>query len=493
MQILTPSGYRNADTLSVGDEVCAFDMVSGAPIINTIESQQWVDAGTFRDWQNSTFLINGSEHFGLHSLYVLRPPKNAPQPVNVRDLSVGDQVFRIEHGDYIFDYEITSIVQVDPYQSFQFFLVNGSWALNSEQSIWRNGDRVCHARDLVVGDVIYDDADHDVTITSIEEVTSDGWWRFDISNDHSYIVDGLTLHNASRFWVGGTGTWDGVTTTHWAAATNAAGGQSVPGSADTITFDFNSDLVAGAHTTATVTVNTTVNAQSIAMGTFGATGGAVALSGIGILDFATNNNNVTLTGTNAFSGTGTGTRTLNLGNGTWTITGIGTVWNIITTTGLTFNANSSTLVFTATSLTARTFNGNLTYNNITVSANTSGGNFQFSTACTVGGTETINAPNVILYTSSTTHTVATLNVNGASSVQVFMKSSTDGTAGTISVASNAPTITWAGLRDITCTGGATFAATSSFDLGHNSGVTITPPTNTNPVGQFISAQHGSPY
>lgn len=42
---------------------------------------------------------------------------------------------------------------------------------------------------------------------------------------------------ASRFWVGGTGTWDASDTTHWAATSNGAGGQSVPTTGDTVTFD----------------------------------------------------------------------------------------------------------------------------------------------------------------------------------------------------------------------------------------------------------------
>jgi hypothetical protein len=45
---------------------------------------------------------------------------------------------------------------------------------------------------------------------------------------------------ASRFWVGGTGTWSASNTTNWAGTSGGAGGQSVPGVADTVTFDANS-------------------------------------------------------------------------------------------------------------------------------------------------------------------------------------------------------------------------------------------------------------
>ena len=55
---------------------------------------------------------------------------------------------------------------------------------------------------------------------------------------------------ADRYWVGGTGTWNGTNTTNWAATSNGSGGQSVPTSADDVFFDANSG-------TGTVTVSTT--------------------------------------------------------------------------------------------------------------------------------------------------------------------------------------------------------------------------------------------
>jgi hypothetical protein len=50
MQILTPSGYKNIADCVVGDEVSAFDIATGAPIVNTIESLQWVDATEWARW-----------------------------------------------------------------------------------------------------------------------------------------------------------------------------------------------------------------------------------------------------------------------------------------------------------------------------------------------------------------------------------------------------------------------------------------------------------
>jgi hypothetical protein len=45
---------------------------------------------------------------------------------------------------------------------------------------------------------------------------------------------------ANRFWVGGTGTWDTTNTANWSATSGGAGGESVPTSADNITFNASS-------------------------------------------------------------------------------------------------------------------------------------------------------------------------------------------------------------------------------------------------------------
>lgn len=268
---------------------------------------------------------------------------------------------------------------------------------------------------------------------------------------------------ASRFWVGGTGTWDGSSTAHWASSSGGASGASVPGSSDTVTFD-------GSSGGGTVTVNTDVNVQSITCGAF-----------TGTLDFSANNNNVTLSAANpAFNGAGTGTRTINLGNGTWnfTATANGSPWSMATTTNLTFNANSSTLRFSgvlATATSARTFaGGGLTYNAVQIDAQANGGVFIFNAANTFASV-TVAGPNVIELPAQT-QTIATLALNGTSSAPILVRSGSDGAGRTISVASNPPTMTWCAFRDFIGAGGASFVASNSFDLGHNSGITINAPS-----------------
>ncbi len=195
---------------------------------------------------------------------------------------------------------------------------------------------------------------------------------------------------ASRFWVGGTGTWDGSTTTPWAATSGGAGGQTVPGSGDTVTFD-------GSSGGGTVTVNTTVNVTSITMGAF-----------TGTLDFNANNNNVTV---QTWSNTGNGTRTLKAGSGTWNITGnAATIFDQNTITNCTLSNPARQTV-------------NLTYSGSTGTRTVNNGN-------TSGGPEA-NTPNfnitagTDIVTITTSSQVADVNFTGfagswnASTVQIM--------------------------------------------------------------------------
>jgi hypothetical protein len=270
---------------------------------------------------------------------------------------------------------------------------------------------------------------------------------------------------ASRFWVGGTGTWDNADTTHWAATSGGAGGSSVPASGDTVTLDGSSG---GGTVTVAATFNASNTLTTLTMGAF-----------TGTLDFSANNPNITLS--NAFSGTGTGTRTFNMGNGTWTINGTsGNLWDFSTVTGLTFNANSSSLVFGGTPISGRTFvTGGRTYNSVSISSAASQQvSFTISGGPTIA-TLSLTAPGYFIFSAGTTVTITNaFNWAGSSSSSAFLLSSAsaNGTAATISVASGSPTISWAAIQNITFSGGATFTATSSYDLKGNTGITITGPT-----------------
>jgi hypothetical protein len=320
---------------------------------------------------------------------------------------------------------------------------------------------------------------------------------------------------ANRYWVGGTGNWSD-NTNHWSDTSGGSPGASKPTSADNVYFDENSFTAEGQ----TVTINETANC--LGMDWTGATNnptlaGTGALNIYGSLTFIPAIT-MTYTGSVTFAATAAGkTITMNgvsfasnvnfLGsNGGWTfqdafnagtamiwlqkgtlntngktvtcgifsvnettlrglILGASQVnisgnWNFTTTTNLTFDAGTSTIILTGNS---KTFaGGGLTYHDVRFSG----------TPTTVTGANTFNTLTVdpgktCKLPANTTQTASALEWDGAT-----IQSSTAGTPATVSVASGTVTMTGGNLKDIAAEGGATFIAIGVEDLGGNDGWTF---------------------
>lgn len=118
---------------------------------------------------------------------------------------------------------------------------------------------------------------------------------------------------ASRFWVGGTGTWDQTTTTHWSATSGGAGGVAVPTASDDVTFDANSGA-------GTVTISVSAPLRSLA-------------SAGSTITTLTQNSNIVLT---------FGTSTPAPSNAALDLTGFTSYTRGNATAGLTFNSSSTT-------------------------------------------------------------------------------------------------------------------------------------------------------
>lgn len=271
---------------------------------------------------------------------------------------------------------------------------------------------------------------------------------------------------ATRFWVGGTGTWDNSDTTHWATGSGGGGGASVPTSADTVTFDGSSG---GGTVTVAATINGNNTLQSITCGAF-----------TGTLDFSVNNPSITM---GSWSGTGSGARTIKLGSGTFTITSnAGTVWNMTSTTSLTWDAGTSTVALNSGATNNnRTFTpGILTYGTISIGANASSGILTLNDASAVYTNLSVSSPNCIVVASSAARTVTNAPTISGSSLSssgvISFIGSPLGANGIFTTASGTASFTYCAFRNITGSGGATFTASNSVDLGGNSGITITAPT-----------------
>ncbi len=269
---------------------------------------------------------------------------------------------------------------------------------------------------------------------------------------------------AARFWVGGTGTWDATAGTKWSATSGTAGGASVPGPGDTVTFDN------GAGGSGVVTVNTTVAVQSITITTF-----------VGTLDFATNNNNVTLS--SGLLTNGTSARVLNMGSGTWTFTTVvsGTLFDFgSTVTNFTFNPGTCSIVIAPASaptgaqvmgLNPSTALPNVTINMPAIASTVRRQALSFFNAGTVTNLTVTNAYWLEFPTTITVTNAFSIN-GGTSSQQAIVRSQNANSVSTIS--GGAVTGSWLAVQNITKSG-TSFTATNSFDLGGNTSVTISGP------------------
>ena len=184
--------------------------------------------------------------------------------------------------------------------------------------------------------------------------------------------------------------------------------------------------------------------------------------------FNTNNFNVTV---GLFNSNYSNVRTINMGSGTWTITGTGTVWNIATTTNLTLNPSTSTIVLSDTSATARTFaGGGLTYYNLTIGGTTGTSTLTFTgsnTFNTLSSTKTV--AHTILFTASTTNTFTTFNINGTSGNVVTIGSVTAASHTLAKAGGGTVTADYLSISRSTATPTLTWLATNSTDGGNNSG------------------------
>ena len=343
-----------------------------------------------------------------------------------------------------------------------------------------------------------------------------------------------------RYWVGGTGNWN--TTAHWSTTSGGSGGASIPTSSDNVIFDTNSHndnyTVTLPNTISAYCNDFTANNPTGKIATFIANynlhiygslylGSNISFTGMKAIIFKAtstgktittngckfsynssatfdgvggewilqddidfnissmylvrgtldaNNKNITA---RSFDGSNSNTRTLKMGSGTWSFSQVGTIWNLGTTTNLTFDSGTSTIKFTGNlGSNVRTFKGGgLTYYNFE--------NHVFSTdlatnpgKVVIDDSNTFNSFNVngniysyptrVEFTAGTTQTVSSFKANGKANFGVIIQSS-DTSIFTLSCPSGTINCNYIDLSYSTATGGATWNAIDSIDSGNNTG------------------------
>jgi len=257
---------------------------------------------------------------------------------------------------------------------------------------------------------------------------------------------------AARYWVGGTGTWNASDTTHWASASNGAGGQSVPTSADDVTFDANSGG-------GTVTVNGNHTVKSFSCGDH-----------TGTLDWDANDNDFTVFGGNVqLSDFGGAIRTIKLGSGTFRFQSISHFQG----TGLTWTPGTALVKLTGPKIEASSLNaallGSFLYPNFEIGPDTGISLHTFSqnptfTDLKLTGVCKLRGPSI---TVTATNLTCSVSEKGKG---------TDwrGEGGTCPIAlTNPGVLHWASLQKVNCTS-AGIRAYNSLDLGGNTNVQISP-------------------
>lgn len=336
---------------------------------------------------------------------------------------------------------------------------------------------------------------------------------------------------ATKYWVGGTGTWDGFTSTNWSDSNGGSGGAIAPCALDDVVFNSNSNA-----TGYTVTINTGAVCRDLTIS--GPASGNVTVAGsgalgiFGSLTLPATGITRTYTGQITFRATTTGKTITTNGvalTGAIFFDGVGGYWTLqdalnnsaatirllagtLDTNGKTltlgpleaYSGGASTLTLGASTVScsdldfqSATFTLNGGTSNITVSgANSSlgrtgfvGGTFYnvtFSsaakTATGIAGANTFNNLTFTTPTNSALNTISvaenqtitgTLTVTGSGAINRYMLlSNTTGTARTLTVGTVAA-LTDVDFRDITVAGASSpWSGTRLGDCGGNTNITF---------------------
>jgi hypothetical protein len=212
---------------------------------------------------------------------------------NIEDVVIGEELiyYDLYTGQKSTNHLLNKkILHIDDYQfidSFPIYKINGI-TFSGFDSIWTSENniwKVIHIQDLATGSIICDDFDNDLIISTFEFIgTSSTFWQLSVDGDSSFIGDGITLHNASRYWVGGgsTNNWTATGNTNWAATSGGANNQSVPVAADDVFFDSNSNTSCSVTSTVNLTnINFTGHTNTISISSAGTitVAGSVSFSG----------------------------------------------------------------------------------------------------------------------------------------------------------------------------------------------------------------------
>jgi hypothetical protein len=333
---------------------------------------------------------------------------------------------------------------------------------------------------------------------------------------------------ANRYWVNGTGDWDGGSTANWSTSSGGSSGASIPSATDNVFFDANSgggavtvqdtgpgnppecaNLICtgftgsmdssgyGLNINGDVTLSsggdyallwliiisgTVCTLTSVGKSIYGIdieSGATVTLADAADLSlFLSNSGTFTTNNFNVVVGFTYILGTLNMGSSTFTVS---ESWfaDLLST----INAGTSTINLTNTS--SIDFGGlsGSTYYNLNAGGTGS---------VTILGNNTFNTisnsvqPITLTFTAGSTQTVTNFTVSGTAGNLVTLNSTSTGTQFTLSKASGTVSLDYLSIQDSNAAGGAAwYAGTNSTNVSNNTGWVFTAPPAGNTSNFFM--------
>ena len=379
---------------------------------------------------------------------------------------------------------------VDATESFSISTMDGS--SNGSRGVTYRGPGGSHLIHEYTNTVTHYDG-NPVTLGAMATLRS-GWPQLGtvITNFGTWTLDAMTLPGTpnTKYWVGGTGTWDNTAGSKWSTSPGGAGGASVP--------QPNEDVVITGAGTVTLGIDTPAVRQLTVGAPINLNGKTVtcARAQFNMQHFSLGSATI-----NAYSSISFSTQTLNFGTGTLRVTHGSTLtiggspysggFHISPWTD-TVTAGTSTVEINANPGTGNSMDivlGTHTYNIMKIII---GGASTGAVSAAISGSPTFRS-FIIQSKNSAAHTVnfdagATITAtdefvaSGTTSNNLSLRSSTSGTKYTLTSANDQELNEYLDIKDSTATGGGSWIANDSVDSGNNTGWSFVsrnaPPTTT---------------
>src|SRR3989344_4399152 len=494
-KILTPSGYKNLSELKIGDEVVGYN--NGSQVVNIIENIQFTKPDAYDHYEQDAKGNDTEVFIKVPFIYYLINEKwelYTNQSIYTSNGVV--HAFELQVGDTIYDttgqpVTITSVRSGEDHIQWMSLTVSGNHSYVADDLLLHNASRYWNKQNaaatwVVTGPTNWGSASNTADDASVPVSTDDvffdgvGTGASDSTLSANKTIRSLNMtgyvniltHNSSITLSIGDATAgasdialklvSGMTYTLGNGSSSAISFISTSTTVQTVDF--------AGKTSGDVTYNGTGGSWQMT-GTHNGTSGQAALTLTkGTLD--TNGQTISMS---TFDSDNSNTRVLTLGASALTFDRNAlTQWDITTTTGLTFTANTASITLSGTTPTFT--GGGFTYGG-TVSLTGSGTATITDSNTFANLTRTGTAVKTSLFQLDADQTVTgTLTLAGNSAInRLLVNSNTVGTARTIT--NTGATMTWSNVdfRDITL--GTAYDASGitgkSGDVGGNSGITFT--------------------